>query len=346
MNSKWKNIIFAFFLIIGLTVMYLVIDGYGLKNIFSFYSNFNIWLLLAYFITVMSIYIILTWRWSVILESRGHKILFHKLFMYRLIGSSINFFTPGPRVGGAPTQAALLDKHNVKFTEGISTVMIDKIIDVTTCGILFIIGLALVALRYALPHRAGVLLAMGAVVFLSIVVLFYYQMLNDNHFFLKIFRFLRIHKIRNKTIQKIELKIEEIELIMIKFYKHDKKTFVKSIWITLLSWVAMFIEYKIATTLLGLNLGMIELFFIITFIGLAVLFPIPMAVGVLEAGQVSAFNMINLAGGAGVALAFLVRIKDLLWGIIGLILLAILGFNVRKVIGNKYGRKNVEQISE
>jgi uncharacterized membrane protein YbhN (UPF0104 family) len=67
-----------------------------------------------------------------------------------------------------------------------------------------------------------------------------------------------------------------------------------------------------------------------------------MAVGVLEAGQVSAFSIIGIAGSGGVALAFLVRMKDFIWGIIGLILLALFGFNVQKTIKKKYKNKNSE----
>jgi uncharacterized protein (TIRG00374 family) len=342
MKWSWKNFFVIFFLVIGLIVTYIIINGYGFGNILKFYENFNGWLLLAYIFTIMVMYSILTWRWSTILRSRGHKIPFHRLYMYRLVGASINFFTPGPRVGGEPTQASLLKRHNVDFTEGLSTIMIDKIIDTTTCGMLFIIGAVLVGLKYALPHRAGVLLTIGAIVFLAIVILFYYQMLNDRHFFLHIFRFLRLDRIQNKTLKKIEQKIEEIELIMIQFYKHDKKTFMISIGISLLSWVAMFIEYKLATTLLGLNLGIVELFFIVTFIGLAVLFPVPMAVGVLEAGQVSAFSMIRLSGSAGVALAFLVRMKDFFFGVIGMILLPMYGLDVKYTIERKYVKNGVK----
>ena len=329
----------------GVIATYFIIKGYGWKNILGFYKNFNGWLLLAYFCIICTIYTLLTWRWTVILRSRGHKVPFHKLFIYRIIGQAINFFTPGPRVGGEPTQASLLGKHNVEFTEGLSTIMIDKIIDTTTCGVLFIIGAVLVSMKYALPHAADVYLMIGGIIFLLFIGLFYYQMLHDKHFFLHIFRFLRMNNTKNETLNKIEKKIEDIEIIMIQFYKHDKKTFVYTLFITLLTWAVMFLEYKTATTLLGLNLGFIQLFFVITFIGLAILFPIPMAVGVLEAGQVSAFGMIGLAGSGGVALAFLVRMKDFIWAIVGLILMAMFGFDVKKTIKKKYKEKtNAETV--
>lgn len=340
---KWnlRNFFVGFFIIIGVIATYLIIKQYGLKNIISFYINFNIWLLLLYFLIVFIIFLILTWRWNIILLSRGHKVEFKKLFIYRLIGQSINFFAPGPRVGGEPTQAALLKKHKIKFTEGLSTIMIDKIIDSTTCGILFLIGAVFVSMHYTIPKNATTYMIFGGIAFLTIIILFYYRMLNDKHFFLNIFKILQLNKIKNKTFKKLEKKIEEIELIMIKFYKHDKKIFIITILITLLSWVAMFIEYKVATSLLGLDLGFLELFFIITFIGMAMLFPVPMAVGALEAGQISAFNMIGLVGSGGVALAFLVRIKDFMWGAVGITLLALFGFDVKTTIKRKYESKKI-----
>jgi len=339
MKWSWKNFFVTFFLVLGIIATYIIIKQYGFNNIISFYSHFNGWLLLAYILTIMTLFAVLTWRWDTILRSRGHKISFIKLYIYRMIGQGINFFTPGPRVGGEPTQAALLGKHNVEFTEGLGTIMIDKIVDTSTCGILFIVGAMLVSLKYAIPHNAEIYMILGGAVFVSIIALFYYQMLRDRHFFLNIFRFLRLDRTKNKTLKKLEAKIEELELIMIQFYKHDKRTFILSIAISLLSWCVMFVEYKLATTLLGLNLGFLQLFFIITFIGIAILFPVPMAVGVLEAGQVSAFEILGVPGSAGVALAFLVRMKDFLWALIALCLLATFGFDVGKTIERKYRRK-------
>jgi len=341
MKWSWKNFFVGFFLIVGIIATYIIIKEYGFKNIIGFYKNFDIWLLVSYLFIILALHIVLTWRWDIILKSRGHKINFIKLFIYRTIGISINFFTPGPRVGGEPTQASLLDKHGVPFTEALSTIMIDKIIDTTTCGVLFIIGMFLVGINYAFPVDTGIYLGVGAAIFIGIVATFYYRMLTSRHFFLHIFRFLRLDRINNPTWKNLEFKIEEIELIMIEFYKHNKRAFMLSLVISLISWMVMFVEYKVATTLLGLNLGFVALFFVITFIGLAVLFPVPMAVGVLEAGQVSAFSILGIAGSAGVALAFLVRMKDFTIGIIGLILLTMFGFNIKTTIKRKYKSKNI-----
>lgn len=338
-----------FFLVIGLIATFYIVNNYGLHNIIEFYENFSPLSLLFYFLTIVTMYIVLTWRWDIILQSRGYNIPFHKLFTYRIIGNAINFFTPGPRVGGEPTQAALLTKYKIEFTEGLSTVMIDKIIDASTCGLLFILGAIIVSFQYVIPPMAKIYMIIGGFIFLASTIMFYYRMLTNKHFFLKIFHFFKLDKSKNKTIKKLEEKIIQIETIMMKFYRQDKKTFFFSIVITLISWLVMFVEYSLATRLLGLQLGFVPLFFIIAFVGIAVLFPIPMAVGVLEASQISAFGIVGLAAPAGVALAFLVRMKDLLFGIIGLALLPFFGFDVPKTletIEEKYTKSSSELISK
>jgi len=342
MKTSIKNIITIVFLAIGLGALYYILRQYSLKEIFSVYRNFNPLILLFYILAVVAIMVVLTWRWDVIMKSRNIKVPFKNLVIYRIIGVSINFLTPGPRVGGEPTQASLLTKHNIDFTEGLTTIMIDKIIDVTTSGILFMMGVLLVGLKYSFPRNTEIALSIGGVLFLGLIASFYYRMLTSRHFFLKIFHFLHLDRINSAYWKKAEAKVEEVELMMIQFYKHNKKAFLKSLAISVLSWGVMFVEYKLATTLLGINVGVPEIFFIVSFIGIAILFPIPMAVGVLEAGQLSAFALINLNANSAIALAFLVRIKDIIWAIIGIILLAAYGFHVGKVVKKKYKNKKLD----
>ena len=346
MKKHWRNFITLFFLVLGIIATYIILKEYSIKEIIYRYTHVSAWALVAYLLVVAFLYITLTYRWDIILRSRKFKIPFGKLFVYRIIGTSINFLTPGPRVGGEPTQANLLAKHGVDFTEGLSTVMIDKIIDTTTCGILFIIGAFLIGVKYSVPKSTEITLLISGIAFIVVVVLFYYRMRTNRHFFLHIFRFLMLDRIKAKWLRKLESGIEKMELIMIDFYSNNKKAFIASVGISIFTWVIMFFEYYFATKLLGVNnVGVAEMFFIITFIGIAQLFPIPMAIGVLEAGQISAFALITLPAAPGVALAFLVRFKDIMISIIGLILLAVYGFHVKEVVEvveRKYRRKNGE----
>jgi len=345
MRNSVKNAITIFFILVGIVGMYYILREYKLADILYVYRHFNFLILAIYFCVIFSLNCVLTWRWDVILKSRNIKVPFFKLLVYRIIGTAINFITPGPRVGGEPTQATLLTKHGPEFTEGLSTIMIDKIIDVTTSGLLFLIGLFLVGVKYSFPRNAEIPLFIGGVIFVGLIGTFYARMLTSKHFFLHIFRFFGLGKTKIRWLNTLEKNIERIELIMIEFYKHNKKAFLKSLGISVISWVLMFVEYKLATTLLGINIGVAEIFFIVSFIGMAMLFPIPMAVGVLEAGQLSAFALINLSANTAIALAFFVRMKDILIAIIGFILLTTYGFHIGKVVENKYRVKKEKKES-
>jgi uncharacterized protein (TIRG00374 family) len=339
MKKFAKNFITLFFLALGLIAAFVILRAYSFKEIIRVYTHFDGITLLMYGLVLTFLYIVLTYRWNVVLRARKIHIPFRKLFVYRIIGTSINFLTPGPRVGGEPTQANLLGKHGVEFNEGLSTVMIDKIIDTTTSGILFIIGAFLVGIKYSFPRDTEIALFVAGTLFMTLVVLFYYRMLTNRHFFLHIFHWLKLDKTKVRWIKRLETSVREIEIIMIDFYAYNKKAFIKCVAISIFTWVVMFFEYTYATKLIGFQLGLAELFFIITFIGMAQLFPIPMAVGVLEAGQISAFALIGWPTTAGVALAFLVRLKDIFISLIGLVLLAAYGFQVTKVVETQYKRK-------
>jgi uncharacterized membrane protein YbhN (UPF0104 family) len=103
--------------------------------------------------------------------------------------------------------------------------------------------------------------------------------------------------------------------------------------LSLLSWAIMFIEYKIVLTIVGYpDASLASVFLIISLLGAAYLVPIPMALGSLEASQVSAFALTSMRSAAGVALALVVRAKDLAWAIIAFIALSFFGFKVIKSI--------------
>ncbi len=336
MKINWRHLIIIISIIIGIVGMGIILQQYSFKDIFQFFKNFDWRYLILYIVAVFLIQIVLTWRWKVVIDSRKIKIPFWSLVKYRIVGTSINFLTPGPRVGGEPTQATLMKKHGVEFTEGLTSIMIDKIIDVSTSGILFMFGVFLLVLNYALPENTKYFLLIGGIAFVAIITLFYYRMLTSQHFFLKIFHLLKLDRLKAKWIKKTEKKIEEVELMMIQFYKHDKKHFIYALLISVLSWVLMFFEYKLATTLLGVNANFAALFVIISFVGIACLFPIPMSIGALEASQISAFAVMGLGTSAGVALAFLIRFKDIFVAIVGLIILLIYGINIGKFFKEKY----------
>jgi uncharacterized protein (TIRG00374 family) len=179
------------------------------------------------------------------------------------------------------------------------------------------------------PAIADILIVIISILFLAIII-FNYRMLKGKKVFHHIFTFFRLQKI--KRLKNFEKKLINVESLIIKFYHKDTKYFYQAISICLLSWCLMFFEYKVAGLMVGQNLTPMQSFLIFSFVGIAYIMPIPMALGTLEASQISAFSILGINPAAGLALSFLVRLKDFCIAIIGAIMLGIYGVSLKKTV--------------
>jgi uncharacterized protein (TIRG00374 family) len=318
-----QQLLLVWSLIIGAICLVIVFLKIPVKESFSFFLKARFEYVLLFLLISLVIMISNSWRWWLILRSQGHKIPFFSLIGYKYAGFSISFLTPGPRMGGEAVSAGLLAKHKIKFTKALSSVIIDKSIDLSLSGVFFLIGAVTILVNFALPENLKILIIIVAVMMIMLVVYFYQQMLTGQDFFMKLFKVLQLHKLKN--FNKYESKIKEFEDHIRVFYQRDKKEFIYACLLTALSWAFMFLEYKTALLMLGFNVSYLHIFFIFSFVGLAYLMPLPMAIGSLEAGQISAFSIFGMPSAGGVALSMLIRARDLLWSLIGLLVLSYYG---------------------
>ena len=276
----------------------------------------------------------LVWKWQVVLKSQNIKISFINLFTYRLVGYGISYLTPSAKLGGEPVRAALLSRHNVSFSKALSSVVIDKTIEVASSALFFFIGVLIVLFRFALPGQTEITMLLFAIAFLFLMVFIYHRLSSGKGFIRSLCKRLKLDKIKNIDIT--EAKLELFEKRIIKFFKEDKKDFIMTFVASFMSWVFMFLEYKMAALILGYNLSFMILFLIISFVGAAFMIPIPMAVGSLEASQVAVCTMMNIKSAVGIALAFIIRIRDLMWSSMGLLLLSYFGVKISQTIESEY----------
>lgn len=83
-------------------------------------------------------------RWHILVGSSGSKISFSKLYLFLLIGLMINNTTPG-RVGGEPVRAYLLrSRDEVPMGQGLSTIFVERIIDLIVLTSMALIGIGLI----------------------------------------------------------------------------------------------------------------------------------------------------------------------------------------------------------
>ncbi|MBD3209697.1 flippase-like domain-containing protein, partial [Candidatus Woesearchaeota archaeon] len=276
----------------------------------------------------------LVWRWRNIITAQQKKSPnYWELCRYFLVAYAVSYVTPGAKIGGELFRAGLLARHN-SFKEASSTVFIDKTIEMSVMGTFFIIGAALLLLMHAAPAGATAWMTTIALLLLVLIILFYYQMFSGKDFIGKLFKLTQLH--RTKQGKKWSRSIHEFEQLILQFYAKDKRHFFSAVLLSLLSIALTFIEYSIVLRILGVeNVTILPLFLVITFIGAAYLIPIPMALGTLEAGQVGVFRMIGLPGAAGIGVAIITRMKDIVLSIIGFTLMGFYGLHLGKNVLRK-----------
>jgi len=342
-----KKIVLGISIILGIAAVVVIYNLINIKEVIMMLKNTTLLLISLYLLIQMTMIMIITWRWKVVLESQGINHIKHaSLAKYVLVGIGISFLTPSGKLGSEPIRAGLLSsKENIKFEKAFSSVVIDRALDVSASVTFFVVGMLIMLFVFVIsPAFADLLLLVSAILLLAIII-FNYRMLKGKKVFHTTFRILRLHKF--KKLRKFESKLISIEKLIIKFYHKDTKYFYQAISISLLSWVLMFFEYKVAGLMIGQNLNPMQSFLIFSFVGMAYILPVPMALGTLEASQISAFSIIGISAAAGLALSFLVRLKDFIVAIIGVIILGTHGINIRQTVEEtNYLDREVEKLEK
>jgi uncharacterized protein (TIRG00374 family) len=315
-----KKLIIAAAFILGVIVFIGVLKNVGLSRIVDIFANadkFWIWVFLAVSIVIILMLII---RWQVILKSKRVDLPFWKVALFKLVGFSFSYLTPTGQIGGESIRGVLLTKEKVPNATAFSSVMIDKFIELATTMTFACVGFIFITLNYRLTENTLLTVVGALVVAVALLVLFYYRITNNKGFISSAYYLLRLNRILR--LRKYELQIREIEIDISNFFRFDKKTLKIALLLSLLSWIFMFMEYESALLTFGYSPSILALFLVICVIGFVYIFPIPATLGVLEISQASLFTILNVDVGIGIALGLLIRLRDVLWALIGLVYLS------------------------
>ncbi|MDD9954145.1 MAG: lysylphosphatidylglycerol synthase transmembrane domain-containing protein [Candidatus Woesearchaeota archaeon] len=314
-------------ILLGLAAMIYITWKVGFWDIVDALTNANPVFLFFFLLTSVLIAIMLTYKWQLILHAQGHHIPYRRLFAYRMVGYSVSYLTPTTHVGSEPIRAYLLNRDGIPLNDSLSNVIIDKSIELVTHIAFFFIGAMVIANSILVEKTTKYIVLSLSFAMMLLMGLFIAGILSEKQMFVAAFRFFRLHKI--KKIAHIEENLQEIEEQIEYFYRHKRMYFRSIIVIILVLWVLMFFEYRFALLMLGHEATVVQIFLILTGVGIAYSIPIPAAMGVLELGQISAAKVLQLSTATGVALAFIIRARDLIWSVLGFVYILYYKFNFR-----------------
>lgn len=324
---------FALFsVLIGVLALWYIFSQISFESVLQTIENATWQQILLYIMIQIVMFFLLSYRWKLVLKSQGMKnVGLFKLNNYKLVGYGVSYITPTAKLGGEPVRAGLLSsREGMPFDKALSSVVIDKTLELTTSALFFVVGGIFMLLSFAIPKQLGLVVIIVSVFFVIIFGIFNYRMLIGKSFFLKTFQLLGLSKI--KKFDSFRKKLRDFEKLVIKFYHKDRKFLLYTVLISLVAWCLMYFEFRTAGLMVGQMLSPLQIFLIFSFVGVAYLVPIPMALGALEAGQISVFSLIGVRSATGVAVSFIVRLKDIIISAMGLLLLTFYGLKFKEVV--------------
>lgn len=321
--------------LIGIILSISIISNIGLKTIFETFAMANLIWLIPYFGVSFLIVSALVLRLQLILEAHGHHVPFSKLFLIHTAGFAAGFLSPIPLNGGEGAKIFFLKKEGLSYQKAFSSIIVDKSINETMNVIFSFIGVVLILLYLAIPRNNILLMLVGLLVFAAILSAFYYRTITGKGALLPVFRAFKIFN--QKFYKNHKEKIKDTERLLTKFFKNHRSTLKLTLVVSLISWIFMFAEYKLLLLTLGYNAPLIILFIVIAVVALAYMTPIPAALGTLEGGQISVFKFTNMKVSDGIASSIIIRTKDLIISMIGLLYMFNYGINFKET---KFKSKN------
>ncbi|MFX0140710.1 MAG: lysylphosphatidylglycerol synthase transmembrane domain-containing protein [Candidatus Hodarchaeota archaeon] len=316
-----KKILFYLRLCLGLALIAFVLTKINPNAFITLWRSLNLnYLIFAFFISIFD-RVIVTYRWKILLESKGVNFPLFILLEISLVGQFIGRFLPSSLAPDA-IKIYSLSKHIPNRTESLSSVIVDRF-----AGFLALLIMALCAIE--------------------IFSNFYYDsspaILNLELILILLFLTSCFVILGNKVIHKIFLSFKFLNKyhwgkIILEFYesiynyREHKMVFLKTLIISFFVQVFRSIFVYIVSLALNLDVSIIYFFIFIPAITIILMLPITLGgIGVAEMAYIYFFSHAGLSVDAALSLSMLCRILSILVTLPGGVIYALKGITV---IGN------------
>src|SRR5258706_145146 len=157
-----RHAFLALNLVLGMGGLVWVLAQFGRGALSLLAANPSPGLLLAFVAAVLAALAIAALRWSILLDGLGAAPGFGRLCAFRAASQSLSAVLPGGRLGGEPLRAWYAVQTGVTAPVAITTVAIDRALEMTT-SLAFVVAVALVLAERDVPGAARALPVPGAV---------------------------------------------------------------------------------------------------------------------------------------------------------------------------------------
>jgi uncharacterized protein (TIRG00374 family) len=300
---------------VGVALFFVLLAGVGWQEVWASIKTFSIGeAAIAIVLTALFLFLGVV-RWKKILKSQGQNIPLWDLWKMYVAGFSLLFFIPiVPFANELLRSTVLKEQHGVAFKKGVASVVIDRILEITSTLCVVVVGSAIfLFIGHSFSHSLKTMAVAGFIVLWIVFLTWLYIRLFQNKSVLRLFW-------RGNGASK------EIEQEICTFFSFTNIYFWQGLALSFARSFAGLLRVWAFILFLGKGVAFLPGVTILGFYYLGTLVPIPVALGLHDALQAVGFSAFGMGAGTGAAFAFLTRAIEVLFALGGLLFLFHFGF--------------------
>ena len=327
-KNKYQNIFFIFGLVV-LTIMVTQLDfaevWKGLRHAgYWFFAVVALWAVLYLFNTAAWYIIIKSQEDDMHPAKQSSPVSFWWLYKITISGFALNYATPGGLMGGEPYR--IMELSPKIGTERASSSVILYVMTHIYSHLWFWL---LATLLYIITQPMNVFMGMvlGLVTLFCLAGIWFFLKGYKKGLALRLMNFLRhipgAKKWARGFIEAHKEQLDNVDLQIAALHNQNPRTFLGAVILEIACRVVSALEILFILMVLMPSVNFIQCVLILAFTSLFanMLFFMPLQLGGREGGFLMSVNGLGMTASAGIFVALIVRVRELIWTAIGLLLI-------------------------
>lgn len=322
MKKKYQNLFFAF----GIAMFAVMLSQLDYREVWDGLKSAGYW-----FFAVLALwgvlYVLNTAAWYIIIKSGSEektKINFFWLYKITVSGFALNYTTPCGLMGGEPYRIMALSPK-IGTERASSSVILYAMTHIFTHFIFWLLSIFLYLLTEKLNFFMGVILSLAGA--FCVLGLWFFIKGYRKGLAVRLMNFVRhipgLKKWARGFIDKHKEQLDTVDSQIAALHNQNPKTFVSAVLLELVCRFCSAFEIMFILLVLmdGVSFAQCVLILAFTSLFANLLFFIPLQLGGREGGFIMSTAGLALSAGAGIFVALIVRVRELVWTAIGLLLI-------------------------